>query len=89
MFIEQADLFPGMDRDFVKRVMDLTEKHTFTEGQILFHEDDPASYFYIMLKGRVKLVLGKVGQVIHVVARELFDHSALLGDLAVVSRDFR
>ena len=29
------------------------------------------------------------GQVIHVIARELFDHSALLGDLSVVSRDFR
>jgi hypothetical protein len=29
------------------------------------------------------------GQVIHVIARELFDHSELLGGLTVVSRDFR
>jgi hypothetical protein len=27
--------------------------------------------------------------VVHVVARRLYDHSALLGDLAAPSRDFR
>jgi error-prone DNA polymerase len=29
------------------------------------------------------------GEVIHVVARRLYDHSRLLGRLPVVSRDFR
>jgi error-prone DNA polymerase len=29
------------------------------------------------------------GEVVHVVARRLYDHSALLGDLVATSRDFR
>ena len=49
-------------------------------------------YRAALLNARLLGVAGKLqveGQVIHVIARELFDHSELLGDLAVVSRDFR
>ena len=45
-----------------------------------------------LLNARLLGVAGKLqieGQVIHVVARRLFDHSDLLGDLNVRSRDFR
>jgi error-prone DNA polymerase len=46
----------------------------------------------IMLGARLLGVYGEVqreGAVVHVVARRLYDHSALLGDLAAPSRDFR
>jgi error-prone DNA polymerase len=49
-------------------------------------------YRTALLNARLLGVSGELqieGQVIHVIARQLFDHSALLGDLAVVSRDFR
>ncbi len=49
-------------------------------------------YRAALLNARLLGVAGKLqieGQVIHVIARELFDHSDLLGDLSVVSRDFR
>ena len=45
-----------------------------------------------LLNARLLGVAGELqieGQVIHVVARRLFDHSNLLGDLSVGSRDFR
>jgi error-prone DNA polymerase len=45
-----------------------------------------------LLNARLLGVAGELqieGEVIHVIARELFDHSELLGDLAVASRDFR
>ena len=45
-----------------------------------------------LLNARLLGVAGELqieGQVIHVVARRLFDHSNLLGDLSVRSRDFR
>ncbi|NNL62480.1 MAG: error-prone DNA polymerase [Woeseiaceae bacterium] len=45
-----------------------------------------------LLNARLLGVAGELqiqGQVIHVIARRLIDHSALLGDLSVVSRDFR
>jgi error-prone DNA polymerase len=49
-------------------------------------------YRAALLNARLLGVAGELqieGQVIHVIARELFDHSELLGDLSVVSRDFR
>ena len=48
-------------------------------------------YRAALLNARLLGVVGELqieGQVIHVVARELFDHSDLLGDLTVQSRDF-
>ncbi len=45
-----------------------------------------------LLNARLLGVAGELqieGQVTHVIARRLIDHSALLGDLSVVSRDFR
>jgi len=46
----------------------------------------------VMLGARLLGVYGEVqreGSVVHVIARRLYDHSALLGDLAAPSRDFR
>jgi error-prone DNA polymerase len=46
----------------------------------------------VMLGARLLGVYGEVqreGEVVHVVARRLYDHSDLLGDLAAPSRDFR
>jgi len=46
----------------------------------------------IMLEARLLGVYGEVqreGAVVHVIARRLYDHSALLGDLDAPSRDFR
>lgn len=49
-------------------------------------------YRAALLNARLLGVAGELqveGSVIHVIARQLFDHSDLLGDLSVVSRDFR
>jgi error-prone DNA polymerase len=49
-------------------------------------------YRAALLNARLLGVAGELqveGKVIHVIARQLFDHSELLGDLSVVSRDFR
>jgi CRP-like cAMP-binding protein len=80
MYIQQADLFWGMNRDFVKEVMDISEKETFQKGDILFLEGDPATYFYILIKGRVKLTIGENGPVVHTVdhAGEAFGWSSLI-----------
>lgn len=80
MYFQQADLFWDMNRNFVKNVMGSTEKESHLKGHFLFHEGDPASYFYILIKGRIKLTIGEVGQVIHTVdhAGEAFGWSSLI-----------
>jgi error-prone DNA polymerase len=49
-------------------------------------------YRAALLNARLLGIVGELqiaGKVIHVIARELFDHTEMLGDLSVRSRDFR
>ena len=80
MYFQQADLFWGMSRNFVKKIMDVAEKESHQKGHFLFHEGDPAIYFYILIKGRIKLTIGEVGQMVHTVdhAGEAFGWSSLI-----------
>ena len=80
MYFQQADLFWGMSRTFVEEIMKAAEKESHPQGHFLFHEGDPASYFYILIKGRIKLSIGEVGQMVHTVdhAGEAFGWSSLI-----------
>lgn len=80
MFIQQTDLFRGMNKDFVKKVFDVTAKESREEGDLLFREGDKANHFYILLKGRVRLGTRETGQVVHTVSRpgETFGWSSLV-----------
>jgi CRP/FNR family cyclic AMP-dependent transcriptional regulator len=81
MFIQQSDLFRGMSKEFVKKVYDTAVKESFEKGKLLFLEGDKAQYFYILLKGRVKLAVGEIRQLVHMVERsgEAFGWSSLVG----------
>ena len=80
MYIQQADLFGGMKSDFVKKFMEIAEKESYKKGQFLFRKGDPAAYFYILIKGRVKLSIGETEEVHYTVdhAGEAFGWSSLI-----------
>ena len=80
MYIQQSDLFWGMDREFVKKIMNIAEKKSYGKGQFLFHEGDPADNFYVLIKGQVKLSIGEAGQMVYTVDRagEAFGWSSLI-----------
>jgi len=81
MYIEQADLLRGMDRDFLKKLIEITTKESFSTGDILFREGDQARFFYILLKGDIKLSIGETGHVFYTVSHpgEAFGWSCLVG----------
>ncbi len=81
MYFRQSDLLLGTSMDFVKKIMDISRMIPHDKGDILFHENDEARYFYILLNGRVKLSVGEGGQVVYDVAQngEVFGWSALIG----------
>ena len=70
-----------MNKEFVKEIMEISVTESHKQGEWLFHEGDPANAFYILLKGRVKLSLGKTGHVVYIVnnAGEAFGWSSLIG----------
>ena len=71
----------GMGRDFTMEVMDIAEKLSCKEKDVLFREDDPARHFYVLLKGQVKLSLGDAGPVVYLVRQpgEIIGWSGLIG----------
>jgi CRP-like cAMP-binding protein len=81
MFIQQTDLFRGMSKEFLKEVYDTAVKESCEEGKALFLEGDKAMHFYILLKGRVKLAVGEIRQLVYTVEHpgEAFGWSSLVG----------
>ena len=81
MYIKQSDLLLGTSMDFVKKIMDISRMISHEKGDVLFQENDRARYFYILLNGRVKLSVGKGGQVVYDVKQngEAFGWSSLIG----------
>ena len=82
MYFKQSDLLWGLKRDFVKAIMSSSEKIKFEKGTSLFREGEPARYFYILIKGKVRLRIGKTGPMVYLVSRagEAFGWSSLLED---------
>ena len=64
MYLKQGDLFWGMDGAFVKDVMNQAEKVDFDDGAVMFNQDETANYFYVLIKGRVKLSIGTEGPMV-------------------------
>jgi CRP-like cAMP-binding protein len=80
MNIRQSDLFLGMSMDFVKQFMDIAERISIQQGEYLFHEAHPATHFYILIKGSVRLNVGEAGEKVYTVQQmgEIFGWSSLM-----------
>lgn len=80
MFIKQADLFWGMDHDFINELMTVSAKETYAKGHTLFTEGDPAKWFFVLLKGRVRIDIGSNEQLVYIVSHggESFGWSGIL-----------
>ena len=81
MYIKQSDLLTGTSMDFVKKFMDISEMSSHQKGEVLFRENDPARFFFILLNGRVRLSVGRPEQVVYNAGRngEAFGWSSLIG----------
>ena len=69
-----------MNRSFVKKIMNVSTTESYEQGDFLFQQGDLANQFYILLKGRIKLILGETGQAVYIVsnAGEVFGWSSLI-----------
>jgi len=81
MYIQQADLLRGMERRFVKEFLGIAMKESHEAGDFLFRKGEKAGRFYILVRGHIRLILGSIGHVVHVIDRtgEAFGWSSLVG----------
>ena len=55
MYLQQTQLFWGLSQEFVKKVMSVATLVSFQPGDVVFQKNEPASCFYILIKGQVKV----------------------------------
>ena len=81
MYFKKSDFFTGMAHGFVKDIMANVEKIACAAGDVIFREGDETNYFYILIKGHVKLRIGREGHTVFVINRagECFGWSSLIG----------
>jgi len=65
MHFKMGDFIMGMGKEFATEAMDISEKLSLNEGNILFNVGDSAGHFYVLLKGQIQLSLGKTGPVVY------------------------
>lgn len=52
----EADIFANISRDEIVQISDCFKLREFKRNEYLFHEDQPASTFYIVMEGKVKIL---------------------------------
>lgn len=81
MYFKQVDILSGLDKEFIKKMMDIGTRSSFAAGTFLFRQGDSAEHFYILTKGHIKLISGEGGQTVHTINHggEAFGWSSLTG----------
>ncbi len=81
MYIKQSELLMGTSMDFIKKFMDISQMVSHEKGDILFRENDPALFFFVLLNGRIKLGVGESDRMVYDVRQngEAFGWSSLIG----------
>jgi len=81
MVFKMGDFIMGMGKEFALEAVEISEKLTLDEGETLFNAGDAANHFYVLVKGRVELSLGKSGPVVYTARHpgEVIGWSSLVG----------
>ena len=81
MYLKQSDLFTGLGHNFLKQTMAIAEKVSFEKGDFVLKEGAPADFFFILIEGKISLLLGDPGKVVYQSSGlgEVFGFASLIG----------
>jgi CRP-like cAMP-binding protein len=81
MHLKMGDFIMGMGKAFATEAMDISQKLSLNEGNVIFNAGDAAGYFYVLLKGQIQLSIGRRGPVVYHARQpgEIIGWSCLIG----------
>lgn len=56
-FLEKISLFSGFDAEEIREIYENSKKRTYTAGSIIVYQGDPGEVIFLILEGRVKVVV--------------------------------
>ncbi len=83
--LRSTDVFHALDAGEAQHVATLCERRFLSPGEGLFAEGDQATHFYLVLRGRLNVLVRSPDGLANVVVGEVGAHS-LLGEMAVLER---
>lgn len=80
MYLKEADLFRNLSGGAMSEITAIMVEEFYEPGAVLFGEGDPASHFYVLMEGRVRLAVGEGAEVDYTVSNpgEAFGWSSLV-----------
>lgn len=84
--IRKHKIFKGIDPDHLKRMLECskTRYRKYKKGSILFQQEDPACYLYVLLSGRVviarQLISGRKNTLYEVTENHIFGEHYIFGE---------
>jgi CRP/FNR family transcriptional regulator, cyclic AMP receptor protein len=80
MAIYESDLFKGVSQRFITRIANGSEEQTFKKNAVIFKAGEQASFFYVLVQGKVQAEIGEEEKATLAVNRpgEVFGWSALV-----------
>jgi len=70
MIIQKADLFKDLSPEVVNEISKIMIEESYTPGTIVFEAGTPATHFYILVEGMVRLFIGKKSEISYTVNLE-------------------
>jgi CRP-like cAMP-binding protein len=85
--VRQVQLFRTLDEAQLQKVSRLLKERRYRKGEIIFHQDDPGGYLYIISAGRVRIyVAGPDGRE---VTLRIYGPDSNFGELSVLDGESR
>jgi CRP-like cAMP-binding protein len=85
--VRQVQLFRTLDEAQLQKVSRLLKERRYRKGEIIFHQDDPGGYLYIISTGRVRIyVAGPDGRE---VTLRIYGPDSNFGELSVIDGEAR
>jgi len=81
MHLKMGDFIMGMGKTFATEAMEISEKLSLNEDNVIFSVGNTAGHFYVLLNGQVQLSLGNNGPVVYQARHpgEIIGWSCLIG----------
>lgn len=80
MYVQESELFKELEGDMISQVSQIMIEESHEAGTVLFTGSDPAENLYILMDGRVRLLIGDEAHIDYIVRNpgEAFGWSALV-----------
>lgn len=69
MIIQEADLFKDLSKEAVSELTKIMAEESHEKGSTVFKAGDPNTSFYLVMDGRVRLVIGTEAQIDYTASR--------------------